>query len=333
MKRLWKRLLATALGLIISMLLFEVVARVIFSRVIVYNIEMSKYASRVKRPSANPNISHEHIPLSEDHLMGVDVRINSLGYRDGEFPVEKPAGTLRVAMLGDSITFGWGVEQDATFSALVEQDLARHTSSPVEVINFGVGNYNSVQEVTAFTEKGLSLDPDYVVVNYFLNDAEPVPRRSRKAKVLERFQSIVFLWSRVNVLMYLTGQRPDAITYYNDLYVGGTAAWQAAQDALSELHRVTSERDMKLLLVIIPDLHQQDGAYPFLGVHRAVLDFAAAEGILAVDLLPYFQDTEDLTTLWVSPDDAHPNAAGHRLIATGIVDALVEKVGFPDPVH
>ena len=69
--------------------------------------------------------------------MGVDVRINQRKLRDAEYPYERPAGVQRVVMLGDSVTFGWGVPAEATVSKRLERAL-RAAGRGVEVINTGV---------------------------------------------------------------------------------------------------------------------------------------------------------------------------------------------------
>src|SRR5712691_3905723 len=76
-----------------------------------------------------------------------------------------------IAMLGDSLTVGWGVPVDDTFAKRIERMYAA-AGIDAEVINFGVGNYNTVQEVQAFLAQGYRYRPDVVVLNYFVNDAE-----------------------------------------------------------------------------------------------------------------------------------------------------------------
>ncbi|MCK7524155.1 MAG: SGNH/GDSL hydrolase family protein [Ignavibacteriales bacterium] len=104
--------------------------------------------------------------------------------RDREISVEKPAGTYRILVLGDSTTLGWGVPFDRLFTKLleliVERESALATVSEVhEVLNGGVGNYNTAQEAAWFKAHGVRLNPDMVVVAWFINDAEPTPRLSR----------------------------------------------------------------------------------------------------------------------------------------------------------
>src|ERR1700756_3582936 len=110
-----------------------------------FDLEMWKYARDVKAIAANPLIGHQHRPNSHAHLMGVDVAINSKGLRDREFNYERTPGTLRILMLGDSFTEGWGVALDDTFSKRLERLYAAN-GVKAEVINAGVGNYNTVME-------------------------------------------------------------------------------------------------------------------------------------------------------------------------------------------
>jgi hypothetical protein len=85
--------------------------------------------------------------------MGVDFQTNSRGLRDRDFPYEKPAGRLRILMLGDSLTVGWGVRAEDTFSKRIETML-RNRGLDLDVINTGVGNYDTIQEVTYFLTEG-----------------------------------------------------------------------------------------------------------------------------------------------------------------------------------
>ena len=55
---------------------------------------------------------------------------NSLGLRGPE--IDSPKKHLRVLCLGDSVTFGWGVEEQNAYPALLQQKIM------AEVINAGV---------------------------------------------------------------------------------------------------------------------------------------------------------------------------------------------------
>jgi len=107
---------------------------------------------------------------------------NSVGFRDEEFPLQKPAGEFRVLALGDSFTYGSGVQAQDAWPQVLERDLS-HGGRKVQVINcgFAAGSYAPAGYDTWMASDGLLLQPDLVVVGFCLNDAttnRPPTRRS-----------------------------------------------------------------------------------------------------------------------------------------------------------
>ena len=68
-----------------------------------------------------PNLDTHHI--GHTHEFDYKITTNSLGLRGEEVETVKPEDSYRVLMLGDSMTFGWGVENEETFSSVLEQRL------------------------------------------------------------------------------------------------------------------------------------------------------------------------------------------------------------------
>ncbi len=175
-------------------------------------------------------MGHEHIPDSEAVLMGVHVKINSAGLRDREFNLTKPQEAHRILVLGDSTTFGWGVPQEKTYPKLLEQKL--NASPPtgwprhVEVVNTGVGNYNTAQEVAYFKERGRLFQPNMVLLAYFINDAEETPRLERGWLARESYL-YVFSNSAWDGMLRHMHQRPNFKDYYLSLYEDGKPGWIA----------------------------------------------------------------------------------------------------------
>ena len=88
-------------------------------------------------------------PSYDGWFAGVPVRINNLGFRDPrEYPLEKPPGTFRILVLGDSVTFGHGSLYETTYPYLLEQRLKQwRPSVNWQVWNLGVPGYNTRQEL------------------------------------------------------------------------------------------------------------------------------------------------------------------------------------------
>jgi lysophospholipase L1-like esterase len=310
MRDILKGIAAAFVSLIIFLVVLEVTLQIYTRVAIYYDVEMSRYAVDVKTKSDNPKIGHEHKPNASAYLMGVDVETNSDGLRDKEYQVARTPAR-RIAVLGDSLTFGWGVEKDQTFEALLENMLSEQR--PTEMLNFGHGNYNTEQQVNLFKKKGLKYEPDEVVVFYFINDAEVTPVRSNWLWV-SKLRSVTFLWSRMRGLLTRTNPGQTFESFYSALYEDDQPGFMAVKESFLELQAICADRGMRLKVVMLPELHNLVD-YPFAAEYDKVTDFLKANGIAVIDLTESFAGYEDAEGLWVAPDDAHPNALAHKMIA------------------
>lgn len=307
--------IAVSLSLVFAML--EVALRIVYADSLDFSMEMWKYATQLKQTVDDPKLSFAHIPGRRAHLMGVDVQINSLGLRDREYTRDKAANTFRILLLGDSTTFGWGVRAEDTVAKLLEADLnaARGPGAPTfEVLNCGVGNYTTVQEVAFYDRVGHTLQPDLVILQFFINDAEPVPREN-KGLFMERLYAAAFLSSRLDVTLRSTGARPGWKSYYASLYDEGRPGWEAAQEALRRLARETRHRGTRLLVTLLPELREINGRYPFTVAHDKVKAVLRAEAVPTLELIEGLKNQGPEATLWVTPLDSHPNRKANLLVA------------------
>lgn len=102
-----------------------------------------------------------------------EFRINSLGFRGPEIAVPKPAGTTRILFLGDSITLGGRLPEDETFVRRIGKALEAARTTRYEVVNAGVGDVGLYEEEDTLMNQGLKVQPDVVVLCWYLNDARP----------------------------------------------------------------------------------------------------------------------------------------------------------------
>ncbi len=104
------------------------------------------------------------------------LRTNAYGFPGREVAPGPHPGTYRIVCMGDSSTFGWGVESDEAYPALLEAELRRrHPDLRLEVVNLGVCGYSSFQGRILMEREALRWEPDLVTISYGSNDWSHVP--------------------------------------------------------------------------------------------------------------------------------------------------------------
>ncbi len=93
------------------------------------------------------------------------VAINGQGFRDVERSRERKGALDRIVVLGDSMVWGYGVENDELFTILMER-----AHSGLEVLNLGVSGYGTDQELLLLERDALRYRPDLIVVVVAEND-------------------------------------------------------------------------------------------------------------------------------------------------------------------
>ena len=153
------KLLALLFGLLVGVAALEVGLRIIgwsSPRLITHDPDRGK----AYRPGIHWHQSEEG---------AADIVINRWGFRDREWAVSKPPGTVRVALLGDSFVDGLQVPIDSTWARVAERRLnGTHAfgDSTVEVMNFGVSGYGTAQELQTFRHEVRRFAPDVVVLSF-----------------------------------------------------------------------------------------------------------------------------------------------------------------------
>ena len=161
-----RRVAALLLGLVVALLLIEGLARVLFDEPIQPRFFVDP-GYGVRGVKANIDTRH-YVPGDYD----VRVRTNSVGMRGRrEYSVEPPPGVRRALIVGDSMGFGFGVEDDEAVSAVLE-DLLNARGDPVrwEVINQSVSGTGQAEQLVTYHAFGRKYRPDTVVLLYFSND-------------------------------------------------------------------------------------------------------------------------------------------------------------------
>lgn len=310
--------LTVALSLVIVFGLLEVALRVYAAVTPNVDVEFSRYAQSMKQRT-DSGVRFLHSPSERNTFFGVEVATNSRGFRDEELPAERAADEIRIGLLGDSVTFGWGVPYGERFSERLERSWTEAEGRPVRLINTGHGNYNTVQQLAMLDEHLAADDLDALLQVWYINDAEPTPEH-REAPWYARFHVAIFLWSKTDLLSRRAGNRGSYVDYYRDLYHEDAAGYVAFVAALEETGRIARERGLPWWFVVLPEFHGFEADGPFEPVYAQVARAAEAAGARVVDAVPAFRG-EDPAAIRVAVNDVHPNSYGHERIAAAIAAA------------
>lgn len=321
MKQALYNIVLVFLSLALCLALSEIVIRCYNHVTTNYDYEMWRYARDLKQPLSNAKLPFHHKPDLQGNYYGVDIQTNSIGFRDREFEVPKRAGRKRILFLGDSFTLGWGVPFNQVCAKQLENRLNKDRND-FEVVNMGIGNYNSAMEVELFKLKGLKLNPDMVVLMYYINDTEPTPEISNITYQLCKHSYLLgYLDAKLTGLKMNIGSNDMLLDYYTSIYAEGSAGMKINKEAIRELIKICRDRNIKLLIVNIPDLRRLK-EYPFAFATTYIRGLAQESRVPFLDLLPVFEKHEG-KSLWVSQEDPHMNGNANILAAEEIYRTIL----------
>ena len=267
------------------------------------------------------------------------VRHNHYDYRGAEFEEIKPDGIYRVAVMGDSFTYGNGVSEERRFSNLLGAALA---SRRIEVLNFGFPGNNWPEHVRTLDKRVLRLRPDFILLQWGINDIEldrDVAGRPRIPPLMPRrewhewlhaksaFYTLVNAqWTRSR-LAWQMGDTYDG--YMTRLYADpkSEGAIQAAT-LMRRFVELCRARGVPLGILMFPEAAVSLGPdYPYRFLHDRTLAACAELDVPCVDLLPAFARVDDRHKLWASPLDSHPNVLANQLAADAVLETFARQWG------
>jgi lysophospholipase L1-like esterase len=295
------------------------------------------------RRSSNPRLRFDLRPRAVA-AAEVEYRINAAGLRGPEVEEEKPPGVTRVAVLGDSIAFGYWVAEGDGFPRQLERMLnAGAAAGRVEVLNFGVPGYNLEQATEALRSRALRFAPDLVVLALCLNDLEgafsyeyglTVDRSARRESLAGRIADALLQHSRLFAwIEYRLAEREARRAFVRarnpmpgPLYAEAVSQQEAELEArLGTLSVLLREAGVPGLVAVFPTFGERFDRYPHRDLHRAVLAAADKASLAALDLLDCFA-AYDFRAVRV--DVVHPSPLGHRVAAHAIREAAC-AAGLP----
>jgi hypothetical protein len=284
----------------------------------------------------------------EDYLWrGIPVHINSHGFRTEEFGLPKSAQTYRILNIGDSIVFGWEVNQKDTYGKQLEQRL--NTASKLlryEVINAGIPGWNLESEYNFLVQEGLGYQPDAVVLDItIVNDIYGGgPVVDERPSLFQWLRDNSYGWPFLTIqtrLILAQTKGPEAIPVLNppknaDAYYPldeHDPVWDKMWDIIAKMQIACQSRNTPFIIIAFPTaLQVNNSGHPDVP-QRAIAQRANTSGIKFVDLLPVYQkwctdngmnlcegyQNKLFADVWM-----HPTEVGHRLATEQILNVFSE---------
>lgn len=335
----WKRLALVAVALATAAASAEVGLRMF--RPVAYRRPLDESASqrhdwngRVHRPSATPGLVYELSPGIDLVAEGMHIVTNSLGMRCEEpLPADTP-DLLRIVVVGDSMAFGYGVQQGEDFPALLERDLrlACGSERAIEVLNLAVGGYSLADELAVLRERALPLEPDLVVLAYCLNDPE-----LEATQPLQAYFRGDEWWQRSHVLRFVASRlhgrdiaRLGGGDKWRALHNPEGHFWRAAVALLQEFAAACEACDVPRVAVVLPFLTAEPLDAPVRHYrYEREHAFLAAElgrlGFDTLDALEVLAPCPPRETI-LGAEDIHLTVRGNELVAGALCERILRHV-------
>ena len=323
---IWKKILFSFIPLIVLILGVEIILRVWFVyKPIVTGNERSRFVIPDKDLTwiLNPDVTGYRIPNKE-------------GYRDLPYNAD---ADIKILLLGDSISWGDCVPYtEVIYPQLCETNLTKETGITFEIINTGVPGYSTFQELKLLKLRGAKYQPDMIIQQFCLND------------VVDRFRTLVeyggdniFLgidtraacdgfanlaqYSKIveTIVRYKQRQGRDYQEYQvknlikTPLSDEIKGAWELVFQELKEMKEVADKLNAPFVILIAPFKFQLSGEEEKLLPQKMLKEFAEANDIQYIDLLPDFQKNKDKELF---ADANHFEIEGHEVAAAKLADFL-----------
>ncbi len=169
-RRIVRRIVITAASVVAALLIGEALVFVLHRESVVLfprHLTDVRYGGfHVRRNVPRSSYRHKSVDGAWEFT------INGNGFRDKrDFAYEKPEGTRRVLVLGDSYTIGYEAQQHATYAAILGRYL-RGKGFSVEILNAGMAGSSSAEELIFLEQEGVRYNPDFIVLGFCGDDFE-----------------------------------------------------------------------------------------------------------------------------------------------------------------
>jgi hypothetical protein len=278
----------------------------------------------------DPRVGYYPAPHQNIHRYGGEILINAFGMRSRNVAAEKPAGTFRILMLGDSTLYGGSyIDQSQTYCSQLEgllnqkPTLLPNSPRQVEVLCMGVNGWGPQHELAYAKEFGL-FGADMVMVMGPPNDAYRPPYGIAHMPFFAEGHRPNFAWQEFwqhllwehNQRITGAGKSFESGPQASEVLADGVAAWLG----IATLARAQGARVDFELLPSVNEAQEGRAAESTQHVLDALLPELAKRSIPVAYPLTFFQSNLSVPKLY--HDGAHLDTSGHRVYALYLRDRV-----------
>lgn len=275
------------------------------------------------------------------------IRYNRFNFRERDFYVEKSQNIYRIAVIGDSLTFGPGINEEDRFSNLLGKRLNSQNQNiniEYEVLNFGRPGAETIDHIDFLNDFVLPTKPDFILLQWYINDVlDPQDKKKKKKKkkdgrsLLGVPKAIGVFYNRLcdnSVLFYLLNKKltrfkrsvssklstkfrsfdETMLARFGDLNSTDSIK---SRTALEKFVQITKQNNIPMGMILFSDSYFRPSSKLDFLLTR-VLDFCGNEKLICVDMRQPLAPYQGNVKLWASRLDPHPSAFANRIAADQI---------------
>jgi lysophospholipase L1-like esterase len=300
-------------------------------------------------PNIQRTVTNTFSKIADDPSRRYVIQTNSAGFRGPEITPDKDPAVFRILIFGDSSSFGWGVNFDQTYGAILQRELEKtFPEKKFELGNFAIPGDSSEYGRLLFDQLGRQYEADLVIFGFGANDAKRVVSRhstqvekfsKRLAfhKVEQFFLSSALYRTLKNAAALLSSRSIPAPNVTANVAAVGPKRYRNNLNYLATSTKDQGTRDALILNLCTPKQYSKIARdlatsqnYLYLNGQKLLLD--SIPDIQAGKLYPelvspmkqsYPDELAGNSLYYVSSDGCHPNILGHQIVGVELAKLVV----------
>jgi len=241
---------------------------------------------------------------------------NKDGMRDREHKITPEPGTHRIVCLGDSVTAGFGVARHENYPSLFESFM-KQINLPVEVFNYSVSGWSTLQQVTAYETLIRKYQPNHIFLGFCLNDVAEMHNNMQESPPA----IISFSLRHFALLRWLVHAKAREVSEVRELFdpipsLSVEDGWRRVFEELDRLNQIAQLDQCALSVVIFPFRFQLLDNAPPPVAQQKLIAWCRQREIPCIDMLPALKRIG--TSGFI--DESHLSLSGAKAVALELLN-------------